>query len=71
MVSAMAVLYYFILIFFPTSHDFVRWKQHLFNILFLTRLCQGIDNCFYAFGNTRNTQKFDHIQIAHQPTQIR
>ena len=61
----------FILIFFSTNHDFVRWKQHLFDILFLTRLCRGINNCFYAFGNTRNTPKFDPIQIAHKPTQIR
>ena len=44
-------------VFSPTYHDFVRWKQHLFDILFFTRFCQGIDNCFYAFGNTRNTSK--------------
>ena len=69
MVSATAVLYLFYIDFFPTNHDFARWKQHLFDILFLTR--QGIDNCFYAFGNTRNTPKFDPIHIAHQPTQMR
>ena len=60
----------FILIFL-TNHDFVRWKQHVFDILVLTRLCQGIDFCFYAFGNTRNTPKFEPFNIAHQPTQIR
>ena len=57
--------------FLPTYHDFVRWKQHLFDILFFTRLCQGIDNCFYAFGNTRNTTKFEPFHIGSQPTQIR
>ena len=31
---------------------------------FFTRLCQGIDNCFYAFGNTRNTSKFEPFHIA-------
>ena len=31
--------------FLPTYHDFERWKQHLFDILIFTRLCQGIDNC--------------------------
>ena len=44
-------------VFLPTYHDFVRWKQHLFDISFFTRLCQGIDNCFYSFGNTLNTSK--------------
>ena len=46
-------------------------EQLLFDISFFTRLCQGIDNCFYALGNTRRTPKFDPFHIAHQPTQIR
>ena len=71
MVSATAVLHQFYIDFFSTNHYFVRWKQDLFDILFLKRFCQGINNCFYAFGNTRNTPKFDPINIAHQPTQIR
>ena len=58
-------------VFLPTYHDFVRWKQHLFHILFFTHLCQGIDNCFYAFGNTRNTSKFEPFHIPSQPTQIK
>ena len=41
------------------------------DILFFTRHCQGIDNCFYAFDNTRNTPKFEPFHIEHQPTQIR
>ena len=53
----------------PTNHDYGRWKQHLFDILFFTRLCQGIDNC-YAFGNTQNTPKFETFHIEHEPTQI-
>ena len=62
------LIWYWVL---PTYHDFVRWK-HLFDILFFTRLCQGIDNnCFYDFGNTRNTSKFVPFHIASQPTQIR
>ena len=60
------LILYFIL---PTNRDFSRWK-HLFDILFFTRFCQGIDNCCYAFGNTRNTPKRDHFHIAHQPIQI-
>ena len=65
--SCILIWYYF---FLPTNRDFGRWK-HLFYILFFTRLCQGIDNnCFYAFGNTRKTPKFDHFHIAHQPIQI-
>ena len=44
---------------------------HLFDILFFTRLCQGIDNCFYAFGNTQNTSKFEPFHIASQTTQIK
>ena len=55
-------------VFLPTYHDFVKWKQDLFDILYFTRLCQGIDNCFYAFGNT---SKFEPFHIASQPTQIR
>ena len=58
-------------VFLPTYHDFVRWTQHLFDILFIAHLCQGIDNCFYAFFNTRNTSKFEPFHIACQPAQIR
>ena len=63
--------YYTIWFFLPTNHDFGRWKQHLIAILFITRLCRGIDNCFYGYGNTRNTPKFEPFHIALQPTQIR
>ena len=38
---------------------------------FFTRLCRRIDNCFYAFGNTRNTPKFELFHTEHQPIQIR
>ena len=31
---------------------------------FSQRLCQGIDNCFYALGNTRNTTQFEPFHIA-------
>ena len=44
--------------FLPTYDDFVRWKQHLFDISFFTSLCQGIDNfCSYAFVNIRHDGK--------------
>ena len=57
--------------FLPTNHDFGRWKTtFILYIIFFTRICQGIDSCFYAFGKTRNTPKFDHFHIGHQPTQI-
>ena len=56
-------------IFLTTKHDFGRWKQPLFYILFFTHLCQDIDNCFYDFGNTRNIPKFATL-CEHQPTQI-
>ena len=61
-----------ILIFLlPTNHDFGRSKQHLFDILIFTGLCQRIDNCFYSFGNAGKTPKFEDFDIAHQPTPIR
>ena len=66
--SIILIWYWFSLI---THHDFGRWKQHLFYILCFTRLCRGIDNCFYAVGNTRNTTKFEPFYIEHQPIQIR
>ena len=63
--SIILILYWF---FIRTKH-FGRWKQHLFDILFLTRLCIRIHNCFYAFCNTRNTPKFEPFHIAHKPSQ--
>ena len=38
---------------------------------FLHVFFQGIDNCFYAFGNTWNIPKFEPFLIENQPTQIR
>ena len=67
----MAVLYYFdIDLFYQLIMILKDEKQHLFYIIYFTRICQGIDSCFYAFSKTRNTPKFDHFHIGLQPTQI-
>ena len=44
--------------------------NNIYLIFYFLHVCQGIDNCFYAFGNTRNTPKFDPFHVAHQPPQI-
>ena len=68
----MAILHLFYIVFFlPTNHEFGRWKQHLFAILFFTRLFQGIDNFLCPFDNARNTPKLYSFHIAQHPTQIR
>ena len=60
MVLALYFFIYLLLIFLqPTNHDFVRWKQHLFDILFFAHFKKFIlKNLVELLINTTSDLKF-------------